>query len=195
MTLVADIYTKAGAAAQRVRLDAWIEAHRDAMVKLRERRIDAQDEEWRWLDGEIERLVADDSDNGERIRQEWEEVMLKLQFPVDVSTEQLEFHLYDQWCRQAGAYFSVNLYRTNRHYPGQEEVGTTDQNHPAFAGRQVYGMKIPTKILDRLARVEVDPVRALDLPIETRHYERENGTGRWGGTEVRRSELDARSAP
>ena len=115
--------------------------------------------------------------------------MTTIRFPVSVTSAQLEFHLYDQWCRQAGAYFSVNVYRTDRHYPGQEEIGTTDQNHRAFAGRQVFGMKVPEKILDRLERVGIDPLRALDLPIETRHHEREPGTGRWKGGQTSRSDL------
>ena len=189
VTLVGDIYGKARAASRNVRLDAWIEAHRDALVKMRERRIGEHHAELAWLGEQIEVLLSDDSDNGERQKQSWETSMTTIRFPVSVTSAQLEFHLYDQWCRQAGAYFSVNVYRTDRHYPGQEEIGTTDQNHRAFAGRQVFGMKVPEKILDRLERVGIDPLRALDLPIETRHHEREPGTGRWKGGQTSRSDL------
>lgn len=188
--LVGDIYSKAADAARGARLDVWIEAHRDAANEMRERDLSFEDTKHAWIESAIDKLVDDESDQGERRKQEWELAMLKVKFPVRETTQQFEHHLYERWCREVGAHFSVNLYRTDRRHPGDEEVGSTDQNHPAFGGRQVHGMNIPDQILDRLGRQQLDPTRELSLPVEHRHHEREPGTGRWVGRKVTRFDRD-----
>jgi len=184
--LAGDIYSRAADAARGARLDLWIEAHRDAANEMRERDLNFEDAKHAWIESAIDELVDDESEQGERRKQEWELAMLKVKFPVHETTQQFEHHLYERWCREVGGHFSVNLYRTDRHHPGAEEVGSTDQNHPAFGGRQVYGMNIPDQILDRLERQKLDPTQELNLPVEQRHHEREPGTGRWVGRKVTR---------
>ena len=56
---------------------------------MRERGIEENHAEFGWLEGVIDKLVADESDDGERIKQEWEEAMRTIDLPVLETTEQL----------------------------------------------------------------------------------------------------------
>lgn len=186
--LVGDIYTEAAKASRGARLDTWIERHRDAANQMTERGLDAQGEEFRWASAEIDRLVADESDEGEREKQRWEENMLEIKFPVVTTAADLEHHLYERWCEEVGARLVVNLYRTDRLYPGHEEVGRADQE-TTYGGRQIFQEGVPPQILRRLGVMKRAP-KDLDLPVEHRHHEREPGTGRWVGREVTRFDRD-----
>ncbi|MFO0746386.1 MAG: hypothetical protein U1F43_12030 [Myxococcota bacterium] len=182
-----DIYGKASAASQNVALGAWIDAHRRAIQSVRETSFDgAGATALAPLDAVIEDLVGDPSQDGERRKQELEAAMVRAEFPVEVTTLDLEMHLYEAWCRLHGARFVQELFEVSGDYPGQEEVGTTDQAHPAFRGRQITGVHVPPQILDTLARLGIDPMR-MSLPVDSRHHRRrapDNGTPHWEDGDV-----------
>lgn len=184
LSVASDIYSKADAASQSVSLQVWIEQHRGALERLRETQVDpATNPALMPLTELIEALVADESYEGERKKQELESAMTGFTAKVSVTAAELELHLYSAWCQARGGRFVAHAYETGRDYPGQEEIGTTDQNHPGFKGRQIYPENIPTEILDRLGRPgldpqdprkPVDPLR-LNVPVDTMHHKRAPG--------------------
>ena len=115
--------------------------------------------------------------------------MVDIEFPVISTAADLEHHLHERWCAEVGARLVVNLYRTDRDYPGQEEVGRADQE-TAHGGRQIFQVGVPPEIQRRLGIMTQGKPKPLDLPVEHRHHEREPGTGRWVGRKVTRFDRD-----
>ncbi|MEM7659927.1 MAG: hypothetical protein AAF399_27690 [Bacteroidota bacterium] len=173
VTIVADAYQQAGAASAAVNLDTWIEQKRNALQTMREMTIDP--DTWPQITAintRIESLVADTSTEAERERQQWELNMLNPSFDVGPTAQEIEFALYDEWCYKKGAFFVSHTYQTDRHYPGYQEIGRTDQSHAAFGGEQRWARNVPSQILDRLQRLGLRPERTLNLPSETVAHDR-----------------------
>ena len=181
VTVFASAIGQADEASERATLAVWIERHRDALTQgneALERKIGHGGLEG--LDGEFERLVADETPAGAARRRSWEEAMNEAVFVPKLSTRDLEMKLYDSWCVTTGGHFIIDMYRHDARYPGDESPGVSGLGHEALGGRQVVARNIPTPILDRLARLGADPLKALSLPHEVHHHERvAPGRDRW----------------
>lgn len=175
--LVSGIYDKAQSATRGATLTRWIQAHRDALRSGLESRFDGAGDLGP-LDEQINALVWAEGSAAEAVRQEWELGLLAAKFELVPPGMNLEKHLYDQWCRENGATWIASVYRTDREYPGHEELGTLG---PAErGGPQLYAKGVPPQIFARLVAMDLAP-SALQLPTVVRHHERD-AARRWRWT-------------
>lgn len=176
--LATGIYDKAQAASRGAPLQSWIQQHRAAVGDELKARFDAA-RALAPLDAHIEALVWAEGSAGELARQELEMSLLNAQFELTVSTSSLEAHLYDAWCRENGARWVANVFRTDRDFPGHEELGTT--RAAGGMAPQLYARGVPPPIVARLLGMGLAPTSALRLPTEVNHHEKDD-TGRWRWT-------------
>ncbi|MCB9734248.1 MAG: hypothetical protein H6745_16755 [Deltaproteobacteria bacterium] len=182
VTLVAGAYRKADEASKGKQLARWIEAHRLAVDREREKAYDhVAHSEIALVDEQIETLVADDTAAGERQRDCWEEVMVTAEFPVEHTSAELERALLREWLSDHGARFVAQAYRTDRNYPGDEEIGRDGAN-VRFGGQQITPVNVPQHLLDSLPP-GADPLKELPVPLDVEHYERAGvGNAAWRHT-------------
>jgi len=178
--VAAGLYDDAQAGARRVTLARWIEAHRTANRAARQRAWDFEPA-FAPLDSRLRALAADTSDAAEAEKMFLLQQMREEKFAVATTADELEVHLYDEWCRQNGAAWVANVYRTDRDFPGHEELGAHavgDVTTP-----QLYYRGVPGRILDRLLRMGLAPAEVLHPATEVHHHVRERD-GRWRETHV-----------
>jgi hypothetical protein len=172
------IYDAAQSAARGVSLAQWVQAHRDAANAAEAREWDLA-AELGPLRARIDELLMDESDPGELAKMELETALRDPKPEVTVTVPELEAHLYDAWCRQSGATWVANVFRTDREYPGHEELGTIAG--PGGDAAQLKAKGVPPQIIGRLLAMGVSPVHALRLPTTVHHHRRDE-QGRWRET-------------